>query len=77
MLDINLGKTPEQRIQDIIGSFKETLENSTEIEIRGKKCRIITLDALIKSKESLGRQKDKEAVVILKALLEKAAKSYM
>jgi predicted nucleotidyltransferase len=54
-----------------IGSFKETLENSTEIEIRGKKCRIITLDALIKSKESLGRQKDKEAVVILKALLEK------
>jgi predicted nucleotidyltransferase len=60
-----------------IGSFKETLENSSEIEIRGKKCRIITLDALIKSKESLGRQKDKEAVVILKTLLEKAAKSCM
>ena len=58
-----------------IGSFKETLENSSEIEIRGKKCRIITLEALIKSKESLSRQKDKEAVVILKALLEKTAKS--
>ncbi len=58
-----------------IGSFKETLESSTELEIRGKKCRIITLEALIKSKEALGRPKDKEAVVILKALLEKTAKS--
>ena len=54
-----------------IGSFKETLENSSEIEIRGKPCRIITLEALIKAKESLGRPKDKEAVVILKALLAK------
>ncbi len=58
-----------------IGSFKETLKNSTEIEIREKKCRIITLEALIKSKESLSRQKDKEAIVILKALLEKTNNS--
>lgn len=29
-------------------------------------------DFIIKSKESLGRQKDKEALLILKALLEKS-----
>ena len=54
-----------------IGTFGEVLKNSETIELRGKNINILSMEALIKSKEALGRPKDKESVLLLKAIVEK------
>ena len=54
-----------------IGSFEDVMDNSGTIELRGKTIHILSLEALIKSKEALGRPKDKGSVLLLKVILEK------
>lgn len=53
-----------------IGSYSEVFRESVNIELDDKKYRFITLPALIKAKEAMGRPKDKEAILILATLME-------
>jgi predicted nucleotidyltransferase len=48
---------------------------SIEVELFGRRCRVISLDDLIRAKEALGREKDLLAVKELKALREKQGKA--
>jgi len=54
-----------------IGEFERVRSKSIEIELFGRRCRVIGLDDLIQAKEALGREKDLLAVKELKAIREK------
>lgn len=54
-----------------IGTFSETLEQSVEIELWGRACRILSLDALIAAKKAVHRPKDEEALRQLEAIRER------
>jgi len=51
-----------------IGHYKEVFNHSIEMELFGTPCRVLDVDALIRSKEKMGRPKDKEAIVQLQAI---------
>ena len=53
-----------------IGDFNKVLAVSQNIELQDRKCKILSLPALIKAKEAMGRAKDKESVIILKAIMD-------
>ena len=57
-----------------VGDFAAVRAESIEIELFDRRCRVISLDALIRAKESLGREKDLLAVKELKAIRAKQAK---
>jgi hypothetical protein len=52
-----------------VGDFARVREASVEIELFGRRCRVISID-LIRAKESLGRPKDLLAAEELRAILE-------
>jgi hypothetical protein len=51
-----------------VGDFETVKAHSIELALPMGPCRILSLDTLIKAKEAMGRQRDKEAVLQLKAL---------
>ncbi len=53
-----------------VGGYYDVLKNSEEVEMYGGKCRLISLDDLIKSKKSLGRHRDLVMVMELEAIRE-------
>lgn len=55
-----------------VGEFQRVHEQSSEIELFGRHCRVISLDDLIRAKEALGREKDLLAAKELRAIREKA-----
>jgi hypothetical protein len=55
-----------------VGDFERVHAESVEIEHFGRKCRVHSLDALIRAKEALGREKDVLAAKELRAIREKA-----
>ena len=55
-----------------IGNYKEVFDHSLEMELFGTSCRVLDIDALIRSKEKMGRPKDKEAIVQLRAIKDSA-----
>ena len=57
-----------------VGDFDQVKKNSVEIDLFGHKCRVISVDALIRAKEKMGRAKDKLVVSELKALRQKSSK---
>lgn len=56
-----------------VGDFDQVRAGSIEVEMFGRKCRVISVEALIRAKEALGREKDKLAVKELRAIIEKGA----
>ena len=58
-----------------IGDFERVRAGSIEIDLLGRRCRVISLDDLIRAKEAMGREKDLLAVKELKAIREKQVKS--
>ncbi len=54
-----------------IGDFPQVLELSEEIELPFGRCRVLTLDGVIQSKEALDRPRDRETVLQLKAIRER------
>jgi hypothetical protein len=54
-----------------IGEFKEVKSHSMEIELFGYPCHILDIDHLIQAKEALGRPKDLQVVLELKAIRKK------
>jgi len=61
---------PLDLIGEIAGGFNfEVLrKRSTVVELFGKRCRVISLDALIESKMAAGRPKDLEVIAELEAI---------
>ena len=51
-----------------VGDYYDVLKKSTEIEIYGGKCRLISIDDLIKGKKALGRYRDLVTVLELEAI---------
>lgn len=58
-----------------VGDFDRVREGAIEIELFGRRCRVISLENLIHAKEALGREKDLLAVKELRAIREKLKKS--
>jgi hypothetical protein len=56
-----------------IGDFAAVRSESLEIELFDRRCRVISLDALIRAKEAVGRERDWLAVKELKAIRAKLA----
>ena len=54
-----------------IGDYGAVLDSSIAIDLFGRQCRVLDIDGLIRSKEGMGRAKDKEAVIQLSAIKEK------
>ena len=54
-----------------VGGFDEVKRNSIEVRLSSGPCRILSLDALIQAKEAMGRPRDGEAVLQLKAIRER------
>jgi len=51
-----------------VGGFEEVLASSETVGFGRRDCRILTLDALIRAKEAMGRPKDRETTIQLKAI---------
>jgi predicted nucleotidyltransferase len=58
-----------------IGDFEKVRANAIEVELFGRRCRVLSLDDLIRAKEAIGREKDLRAVVELRAIREKLKKT--
>ncbi|MFC1760693.1 nucleotidyltransferase [Planctomycetota bacterium] len=58
-----------------VGDFATVKANSVEVVLSMGSCRILSLDTLIQAKEALGRERDKETVLQLKALQERGTHS--
>ena len=54
-----------------IGEFARVREESVEIELFGRRCRVMSIEALIRAKEAIGRPKDMLAADELRAIMEK------
>ena len=54
-----------------VGSYPDVADHSVPVELSGGPCRILAIDALIRAKEAMGRQRDREAVLQLRAIRER------
>lgn len=54
-----------------VGDFDRVRSASVQVELFGYRCRVISLEDLIRAKEALGREKDLFAVKELRAIQEK------
>jgi hypothetical protein len=57
-----------------VGDYSRVRESSIEIELFGRRCRVISVEDLIRAKESLARPKDLLAAEELRAMLEQKEK---
>ena len=57
-----------------IGPFSEVEKHVINIELFGNECKVLDIDALIRSKLEMKRPKDKEAIIQLKAIKERQKK---
>ena len=57
-----------------VGDYEAAEAESIEVELDSGPCRILTLDALIRAKEAMGRPRDIEAAVQLRAIREKSGR---
>lgn len=55
-----------------VGDFEQVKAHSVEVHLPAGGCRILDLDALIRSKEALGRPRDRESVLQLKAIRDRS-----
>ena len=54
-----------------VGDYQRVYAQSAEIELFGRRCRVISIDDLIRAKEALGREKDLLTVKELRGIQEK------
>ena len=69
-LDTDYGQLDCVSSIDGIGDFEQAKQDSIEITLPEGTCRILSLDALIRSKEAMGRPRDHEAARQLRAIRE-------
>ena len=56
-----------------VGDYERVRASAVEIQLFGRRCRVMSLDDLIKAKEALAREKDLLALKELRSLKEKKA----
>jgi hypothetical protein len=54
-----------------VGDYQDVVAQSVPVELAGGVCRILSIDALIRAKEAMGRQRDREAALQLRAIRER------
>ena len=54
-----------------VGTYNEAKKRSVTINLAGGRCRVLNIEALIESKEAMGRPRDREAIVQLNAIKER------
>jgi hypothetical protein len=54
-----------------VGDYEDVVAQSISVELAGGVCRILSIDALIRAKEAMGRQRDLEAALQLRAIRER------
>jgi hypothetical protein len=54
-----------------VGGFDEVLVQSVEVQLPGGPCRILAIDPLIRAKQAMGRDKDRETILQLRAIQER------
>ena len=54
-----------------VGGYDAVLAQSVEIELPGGPCRILAIDALVRAKQAMGRDKDCETILQLRAIQER------
>ncbi len=67
-LDTNLGQLDCLGFLDGLGDFRRAKEESELIEVEDTKMRVLSLEALVKTKKAMNRPRDKEAVAQLEAI---------
>ena len=54
-----------------VGSYDQVLTQSVAIQLPGGPCRILAIDTLIRAKQAMGRDKDRETILQLRAIQER------
>lgn len=54
-----------------VGDYDQARAESVEIQLAGGPCRVLAIDALIRAKQAMGRDKDRETIVQLRAIQER------
>jgi len=67
-LDTDLGRLDCLSAIDGLGDYAQVRQASEPIEIKGMRLHVLTLEALIRSKQALKRPRDREAIRQLEAL---------
>ena len=67
-LDTDLGQLDCLGTIQGVGNFDRVQELSVEVNLPAGLCRILSLDALIRSKEAMGRPRDRDSLLQLKAI---------
>ncbi len=67
-LDTDIGQLDCLSFIDGLGDYSEARRGSELIEVEEMKMRVLSVDALIKTKKSMNRLRDKEAVLQLEAI---------
>lgn len=57
-----------------IGDFEQVRAAAIDVEVFDRRCRVISLEALIRAKEAAGREKDIPYIKVLRAIAEKSEK---
>ena len=70
-LDTDDGQLDCLSFVDGVGDFEQAKQDSIEITLAEGSCRVLSLDALIRSKEAMNRPRDRQAVLQLKAIRER------
>jgi len=54
-----------------VGDYARVRAQSIEIQLAGGPCRVLSIDALIMAKQAMGREKDRETILQLRAIQER------
>lgn len=54
-----------------VGDYERVLAESVSVPLPAGPCRILSIDALIRAKEAMGRERDRQAVLQLRAIRER------
>lgn len=54
-----------------LGGYEDVRAHSLAVQLAGGSCRILSIDALIRAKEAMGRPRDREAALQLRAIRER------
>jgi len=54
-----------------VGSYDEAVGQSIQVQLAGGPCQVLAIDALIRAKPAMGRDKDRETILQLRAIQER------
>lgn len=67
-LDTDLGQLDCLGLIQGVGDFEDVKKHTIEVSLAAGVCRVLSLDALIRSREAMGRPRDRESLLQLRAI---------